>query len=470
MSESIFSRYKLEKDFFRKKLFKILLGEYAKVIQRELKKKDQTLNFLMAEGNTYKDFLENELKYIKNFYKTLPKGDSFFERIYKENVNDFDFEDVTAKNLILTYKFRIEHLFLYDLDPDFKLIKNRVNIVFKRLVQSPDDLGRFNLQEGHVRDQFIQSIEMSSMGKFQKEKARILIERQSSYIINYINELFINYLTENLKQEKKLKEEILNRQKEVNLELERAKKIQENLLPKALPIQSGLKFYTKYLPMTSVGGDFYDIVDFRAQSFKKNSRDKIGVIIADVSGHGIPAAFIASMAKMSWKNSIERLYYPSLILNKINQQLLDITAGNFITIFIGVFEQSPASLESSAVGRFIFSSAGHPPPYVIRKNGKRDILESKGRLLGVFPDLKLEEKTVPYFSGDRFIFYTDGLLEARNNESRMMIDEETLFGYFHESGELSGEEATGFIIQKVSEFTGNKHPEDDITLLIVDVD
>ena len=103
----------------REMVFKRLMKEYGRVIERELKKSHQTLTRKMAEVNTYKDFLLNQLQDVHDEIGEFPSGPSFFEKLYKEHLDDGEFENTTAKNLILTYRYRIEsflHSQNYELD------------------------------------------------------------------------------------------------------------------------------------------------------------------------------------------------------------------------------------------------------------------------------------------------------------------------------------------------------------------
>ncbi len=460
----------------REMVFKRLMKEYGRVIERELKKNPQTLARKMMEGNTYKDFLLAQLRDVHNEIGEFTTGPSFFEKLYLEHLDDGEFENTTAKNLILTYRYRIESfLHSQNFEMDTKL-RSTIEKVVSRLIEIPDYIGNFNLQERYIRAEMITAVLKDGNDEF-KRKASVLIEKQSLIVMNTMNEIFVKRLTDTLIEEKELKKELLARQKSMNEELSRARKIQQNLLPKSFPSNMGLKFYASYIPMETVGGDFYDVQVFPNPD--EVPMDKVGVLIADVSGHGVPAAFIASMAKISWQNNFEQYKTPSAILQRLNLQMVENTAGNFLTAFLGIFEtrvRHNASLglnlnsESSQWrGLFTYASAGHFSPYIIRKNMDSITLKVKGQLIGVFQNIRIEEYAVDYYQGDRFIFFTDGLLEIKNHEGEL-LGEERLYQIFDASKDLEGKASCEFILQGLWDFSDGKNVEDDITLLIIDVD
>jgi serine phosphatase RsbU (regulator of sigma subunit) len=460
----------------REMVFKRLIKEYGRVIERELKKNPNTLARKMAEGNTYKDFLLEQLRDVHNEIGEFTPGPSFFEKLYVEHLDDGEFENTTAKNLILTYRYRIESfLHSQNFEMDVKL-RATIEKVVSRLIEIPDYIGNFNLQEKHIRTEMITAVLKDGNDEF-KRKASALIEKQSLIVMNTMNEIFVKRLTDTLLEENELKKELLARQKSMNEELSRARKIQQNLLPKSFPSNMGLKFFASYIPMETVGGDFYDVQIFPNPD--EIPMDRIGVLIADVSGHGVPAAFIASMAKISWQNNFEQYKTPSAILQRLNLQMVENTAGNFLTAFLGIFEtrvrhnanpELNLNSESSQWrGLFSYASAGHFSPYIIRKNMDSITLKVKGQLIGVFQNIRIEEYAVDYYQGDRFIFFTDGLLEIKNHQGEL-LGEERLYQIFDASKDLEGRTSCEFILQGLWDFSDGKNVEDDITLLIIDVD
>ena len=142
----------------REMVFKRLMKEYGRVIERELRKNPITLARKMAAGNTYKDFLLDQLEEVHREIGEFTPGPSFFEKLYLEHLDDGEFENTTAKNLILTYRYRIES-FLHseNFAMDIKL-RATIEKVVSRLIEIPDYIGNFNLQEQHIRAEMIGAV------------------------------------------------------------------------------------------------------------------------------------------------------------------------------------------------------------------------------------------------------------------------------------------------------------------------
>jgi len=182
-------------------------------------------------------------------------------------------------------------------------------------------------------------------------------------------------------------------------ELKLAKKIQQSLIPARSFCIPGISIATFYKPMKTVGGDFYDFI-------RLNDCCKIGIFISDVSGHGVPAALITSMLKTLLETAGKYREKPSALLSFVNNKIFGQTGGNFLTAFYGIYNKETNS--------FIYARGAHNPPYLIRNN-QIQMLESKGKMLGIFETLSFEEQTIQLQQGDKIIFYTDGLTEACNH-------------------------------------------------------
>jgi len=230
-------------------------------------------------------------------------------------------------------------------------------------------------------------------------------------------------------------------------EIEKARIIQQNLLPKELPLRSGIEFSTIYLPMDLVGGDLYDFVEF--------PDGRIGIFIADVSGHGMPAAMIASIVKVILSMLGPEISSPNELLNRMNEQLFGKTSNNFLTAWYGILDPSGRNLK--------YALAGHPFPILIR-NGISEYLTGKGPALAI-----MEVRTSPNYEkqiipGDRLFFYTDGITEVLNSDGEL-FGEDRLIDSF-----LSGHtEPLGFqlnnALMAAREFRGERSVEDDVTLV-----
>ena len=196
-------------------------------------------------------------------------------------------------------------------------------------------------------------------------------------------------------------------------ELDIARRIQSSILPEQMPRLSGLRLAAKYLPMSEVAGDFYEflIVDER----------RIGILIADVSGHGIPAALVASMVKIAIASQFANAHDPAQVISGLNATLHGNLQGQFVTAAYVFFD---LELMTGC-----YSAAGHPP--LLRYSPTTKLSESiteNGLVLGVFPTAAYSSCSFQVLPGDRFLLYTDGVLEAsRNNEE---FGEARLLDYF----------------------------------------
>lgn len=185
---------------------------------------------------------------------------------------------------------------------------------------------------------------------------------------------------------------------ELTSELNLARAVQNNLFPAEYPGIEGVSFESVYLPMIGIGGDLYDIIEF-------NEPGVIGVFISDVSGHGVPAALIASMIKTLINTAGDAKREPEQLLAYINDKLIGETDNHFVTAFYGIY--------NSNTGIFKYARGGHNYPYLIRDNDITE-LRSKGKFLALFRNLQFEAVEVKLDRGDKILFYTDGLVEAKS--------------------------------------------------------
>lgn len=196
------------------------------------------------------------------------------------------------------------------------------------------------------------------------------------------------------------KRAILNEERLVSLdkELEIARKIQASILPRENPRTEHLEIASRYIPMTAVAGDFYDflIVD-----------GGIGILIADVSGHGVPAALIASMVKIAISGQQAHADDPARVLAGINETLSGKLKGQFVTAAYVVIDINRGAVR--------YSAAGHPALFWRHgSDGRVSEILQKGLVLGARRISVYTAMEVPFERGDRLLLYTDGLVEARN--------------------------------------------------------
>lgn len=180
-------------------------------------------------------------------------------------------------------------------------------------------------------------------------------------------------------------------------ELAVARRLQFSILPTSIPELQNVRIAVAYQPMTAVAGDFYEFIPI--------DRHRMGFLVADVSGHGVPAALIASMIKVAVQSVVSCAHDPREVLRGLNRIL---------------FSQLHDQLVSAAYfwldtenRKALYSAAGHPP--LLRwRDGKLERVESNGLLFGVMADPDYPVCDLPIRSGDRFLLYTDGVIEPEN--------------------------------------------------------
>lgn len=189
-------------------------------------------------------------------------------------------------------------------------------------------------------------------------------------------------------------------QQRIDEELELARKLQLAILPARFPASDLCTGDARMLPATSMGGDFYDFIDM--------GQGRIAVVMADVSGKGVAAAFFMAVARTSI-NSLVRIHAdPGVCLRHANQELCDQNPLDlFVTAFLGILD--------TRTGELVYANAGHNPPYTVGVDAAPQPLPStQGMALGVLPELGYLTQTVQLRRGDMLFAYTDGVTEAFN--------------------------------------------------------
>ncbi|TGK11377.1 serine/threonine protein phosphatase [Leptospira fletcheri] len=240
---------------------------------------------------------------------------------------------------------------------------------------------------------------------------------------------------------------------EIEQELKIARELQESILPDHLPKMPNLQLSVRNEFASSVGGDFYD--------FHYVGPNKLGIFLSDVSGHGIPAAIIASMVKLAFSIEARNHEDPAEVLRNINRSLSGKYGKHYIT--------AAYLLVDGTSGKVTYSNAGHPPLVAIaRSSGTAKEIFLPGWIMGMDPSLKNSVAEFQLEPGDRLIIYTDGITEARNQKGEI-FGFQRFYKLLGENIGLSGESMAEVLFKTVREFTGNrKHFEDDLTLIVLD--
>jgi hypothetical protein len=241
----------------------------------------------------------------------------------------------------------------------------------------------------------------------------------------------------------------------INKELEIARRIQSSTLPQSVPTLAGLEIAARYVPMSAVAGDFYD--------FLCVDQKRVGILVADVAGHGVPAALIASMLKVAFAGQAAHAHDPARVLTGLNRSLCGKFEEHFVTaayLFV--------DLEKSLLH---FSAAGHPP-LMLASGAAGDVreIEENGLMLGMFPEAAYSSVEIRVGPGDRCLLYTDGLFEAKNG-AQEEFGKSRCKEFLETQRDIPAERFANTLLESVAVFSGHnsaRAQEDDITLLVLD--
>ena len=248
----------------------------------------------------------------------------------------------------------------------------------------------------------------------------------------------------------RLEQEVHERER-VDQELRVARRIQQASLPEEVPTLEGWHISPYYQPAREVGGDFYD--------FHLLSEGKLGLVVGDATGKGVPAALVMSTTCGMLQAVSQALdsSSPAEVLSRVNETLFArIPPDMFVTCFYAILEPNS--------GRLVYANAGHDLPYLRSQGGSCEELRARGMPLGLMPGMSYEEKEIVLEEGEAALFYSDGLVEAHDSQ-RVMFGFPRLQGLVAEHGDDEGS-LEDVLLEELYSFVGEGwEQEDDITLL-----
>ncbi len=247
-----------------------------------------------------------------------------------------------------------------------------------------------------------------------------------------------------------LHRQVLEKQR-IEDQLSVAREVQSGLLPRAPPQLPGYDVAAANLPTHAIGGDYYDYVPLDG--------DRLGIVVADVSGKGIPAALIMAAFRASLRTEMRRQVDLRAVAAELNRAVLEFRdASRFVTAVCCVLD--------TASGRLRYVNCGHNPPLLLHRSGSREALRLGGAALGLFAEERFEAGTAEIGPGDSLVLYTDGVVEPAdggNDEfgvERLEAAVRAAFG-------RPASEALVAVIEATRAFSGRADYEDDFTLVVL---
>jgi sigma-B regulation protein RsbU (phosphoserine phosphatase) len=251
--------------------------------------------------------------------------------------------------------------------------------------------------------------------------------------------------------EKAMLHEQLVEKKRLEAQLEVARQVQLALLPERDPEVDGFDISAYNFSTEEVSGDYYDFV--------KPYDDHIGLVIADVSGKGVPASLLMAFLRASLRSAIHVGYAPNVAMAKVNYLLWEsIEQHQFVTAFYGMLDATNRTLA--------FVNAGHNPLLVLNPDGSPRFIERGGLPLGLFKDTRYYEYYLPIDSGQTLVLYTDGATEAQN-PAGVEYGRDRLVEAVRRSRDRRAREMIDYIYNDVFQWTGGAGASDDVTFVII---
>jgi serine phosphatase RsbU (regulator of sigma subunit) len=241
-------------------------------------------------------------------------------------------------------------------------------------------------------------------------------------------------------------------QGQLKAELDIARALQIAILPATFPARPGCDGAARMIPATTMGGDFYDFIEL--------PDGRIGLVMADVAGKGVPAAFFMAVARTNLRDLAPYYAEPGACLAQTNDVLCTQNPMElFVTVFYCVFDP--------ATGMLSYANGGHNPPYVRRVDGSVDVLSGAiGLVLGVIPGVVYPDHSMQLQAGDRLVLYTDGVTEAFNPADEA-YGAERLIAEVKAHGDGPAAALVERICRSVTNFAGAAPQSDDITLTVL---
>lgn len=250
---------------------------------------------------------------------------------------------------------------------------------------------------------------------------------------------------------KAAQDQIVEKEK-LERELQLAHDLQQSILPQAMPVLPGYSFAAMMAPARAVGGDFFDFIPL--------SREDLGIVVADVSDKGMPAALFMALTRSLMRAEASRGVFPAEVLRRVNHHLMDMNqAEMFVTVLYGILH--------GKTGEFLYARAGHELPIVLNREGAAvPIPHGRGQLLGLLPDPNLDEQLITVPPGGRLLLCTDGVADAANAAGEQ-FGQPRLLAAAQRVSDRSAQALCDAIQAALLAFQGSATQYDDVTLVVV---
>lgn len=324
-------------------------------------------------------------------------------------------------------------------------------ILLDIVMPNMDGFGFLEQCKQYIGDDFIPIILMTGLDDL-NSKIKGLTIGADDFLLKPLNQKELIARVQSLLRLKQAHDELYEKNQQIQKELEYAKRLQQFIIPKDFSFISYPSISGRYLPIADIGGDLFDCY--------KISDSKTGVLIADVTGHGIPAALVMSMAKMTFNIHSYEIFPTQQLMSKINEEmrglLLDM---QYITAFYMLIDNDHQNIA--------FTNAGHTRPLYYRKSTDKIIaLDTNGLFLGIQDESLYEQKSIHYESGDRCILYTDGITELKDDHNEE-FGEVRLAKFLKQHNNASGSFCDN-LLQTLEHFAPLNERSDDIAFLFIE--
>ena len=322
----------------------------------------------------------------------------------------------------------------------------------------------------NIKDLIKDQIKKFHIKGFQnKQLIKALLEYSANEKENDINKRLLRELITKYalaeKQLRSLNNELIEKDQRIDIDLKAAAEIQKSLLPQTTFLADNLEIAWKFEPCEHMGGDIFNI--FQIDS------EHLGIYMLDVSGHGVPAAMVTvSVSQFLQQNTVQMLknfsfMSPTQVLNALDKEFPFERFNNFFTITYFII--------NTKNGDMIYSNAGHPFPILLRKNETLELLKKGGPTIGMRDFDVLDDRKIRFEEGqlkikpeDKLFIYTDGIVEYQNDNEELYGDDR----FYNSLKVLKNESVHNIIdqcIKSLMEFGNNTSPQDDISLLALEL-